>query len=116
MSSTRLVKASLLVLFTYVFLANSWTGDDAQITFRTVWNFLHGYGLTYNPDERVQAYTDPLWMLAITAAHLLTGEFIFTVTALSWLFDVAAGVLLLRRLPSLPTAVLLVVWVLSSKA
>ena len=72
-------------------------GDDAHITFRTVWNFVHGYGLTYNPDERVQAYTHPLWMLAITAAHFVTREFFFTVTALSWVFDVAAGVVLLRR-------------------
>lgn len=116
MSSTRLIKASLLVVFTYVFLANAWIGDDAQITFRTVWNFVHGYGLTFNPDERVQAYTDPLWMLAIAATHLITGEFFFTVTALSWAFNVAAGVLLLRRMPHIATAVLAVGWVLSSKA
>src|SRR6185369_11932209 len=112
----RFVRASLLVLFTYVFLANAWMGDDAHTTFRSVWNFVHGYGLTYNPDERVQAYTHPLWMLAIAAAHFLTREFFFTVTALSWIFDVAAGVVLLRRAKSIGSAVLLALWLLSSKA
>ena len=53
--TVRLVRASLLVLFTYVFLANAWLGDDAHITFRAVWNLVHGYGFTYNPDERAQA-------------------------------------------------------------
>ena len=53
-SLTRLVRASLLLLFTYVFLANAWMGDDAYITYRVVWNFVHGYGLTFNPDERVR--------------------------------------------------------------
>ena len=115
-SGARFARGALLVLFTYIFLANHWMGDDAHITFRSVWNFVHGYGLTYNPDERVQAYTHPLWMMAISASHLLTGEFFFTVTALSWLFDVAAGVVLLRRTATVGAAVLLTLWLLSSKA
>jgi arabinofuranosyltransferase len=114
--TARFVRVSFLVLFTYVFLANAWMGDDAHITFRTVWNFVHGYGLTYNPDERVQAYTHPLWMLTISAAHFVTREFFFTVTALSWLFSVLAGVVVLRRTRTLRSAALVVVWLLSSKA
>jgi len=114
--TVRFVRASLLVLFTYVFLANAWMGDDAHITFRSVWNFVHGYGLTYNPDERVQAYTHPLWMFVIAAAHLLTREFFFTVTALSWIFDVAAGILVLRRTRTPGSTVLFVLWLISSKA
>jgi arabinofuranosyltransferase len=115
-ATTRLVGASLLVLFTYVFLANSWMGDDAHITFRTIWNFVNGYGLTYNPDERVQAFTHPLWALVIAPLHAVTREFFFTVTALSWALDLAAGVVLLGRARTLGSTVLLVVWLLSSKA
>jgi len=37
--------------------------EDAYITFRVVDNFTHGYGLRWNIDERVQAYTNPLWLL-----------------------------------------------------
>jgi arabinofuranosyltransferase len=105
-----------LVVFSYVFLANAWIADDAAITFRAVWNFVNGYGLTYNPDERVQSFTHPLWALAIAGPHALTGEFFFTVTALSWAFNVAAGVVLLRRVRTLGGAALTVAWLLSSKA
>lgn len=115
-SSRAVVRAALLLLFSYVFLANSWMGDDAHITFRSVWNFVHGYGLTFNPDERVQAYTDPLWMLVVAAAHFITREFYFTVTVLSWAFCVAAGWLILRRAHTIGAAALTVVWILSSKA
>lgn len=115
-SMTRLVRPVLLLLFSYIFLANSWLGDDAHITFRSVWNFVHGYGLTFNPDERVQAYTDPLWMLIVAAAHFVTREFYFTVTALSWAFCVAAGWIVLRRTRTIGAAVLVVLWLLSSKA
>ena len=114
--TVRYVRASLLLLFTYVFLANAWIGDDAYITLRTVWNFVHGYGLNFNPDERVQAYTDPLWMFVVSAVHLVTGEFFFTVTAISWAFNVAAGAVLLRRARTLKSTTLIVMWLLSSKA
>ncbi len=112
----RIARASLLVLFTYVFLANAWLGDDAYITFRVIWNWVHGYGLTFNPDERVQAYTHPLWMLVMAAAHLVTGEFFFTATVVSWAFCVATLVVLLRWARTAPRAAVLVAWVLSSKA
>jgi arabinofuranosyltransferase len=112
----RLALGALFLLFTYVFLANAWLGDDAYITFRVVWNFVHGYGLRFNPDERVQAYTHPLWMLAITGAHFVTREFFFTVTVLGWAVCVAAGAVLVRWARTIPRAALLVGWLLTSKA
>jgi arabinofuranosyltransferase len=115
-STRRFVFAALFLLFTYVFLVNQWMGDDAHITFRSVWNFVRGYGMTYNPDERVQAFTHPLWMLLISAVHLVTREFYFSVTILSWVLDVAAGWVLLRRARTLAGATLVVLWAISSKA
>jgi arabinofuranosyltransferase len=53
-------------------------GDDAYITFRTVDNFVNGYGLTWNTDERVQTYTHPLWMFYLTAVYSFTHEIFFT--------------------------------------
>ena len=52
--------AVVLVLFTYLFLANSWVGDDTYITFRVGDNLIHGFGPRWNVDERVQAYTKPV--------------------------------------------------------
>lgn len=115
-ATLRLVRASLLALFSYIFLANAWMGDDAYITYRTVWNFVHGYGLTFNPDERVQAYTHPLWFFVMSGAHFLTREFFFTGTVVSWAFDVATLVVLMRWTRTVPKAAVLVVWLLTSKA
>lgn len=115
-SVARIVKASLLVLFTYVFLANAWMGDDAYITYRVVWNWVNGQGLTFNPDERVQVYTHPLWMLVTSAAHFVTREFFFTGTALSWGFGLATLVVLMRWARTEPTSAVLVAWLLTSKA
>jgi arabinofuranosyltransferase len=112
----RLTEGTLFVLFGYVFLANAWLGDDAYITFRVVWNFVNGYGLTFNPDERVQAFTHPLWMLTLAGAHALTREFFFTVTAVCWATSVAAGAILVRWAGAPSRAALLVGWLLSSKA
>ncbi len=59
--------------------------DDTFITLRTVDNFIHGRGLTWNPGERVQAYTHPLWMLLLSGACFLTREFYYTTYAVSLL-------------------------------
>lgn len=112
----RFVRAFLFVAFTYVFLANAWMGDDAYITFRAAWNLVHGYGFTFNPSERVLAFTNPLWGLTVAAAYFVTREFFFTVTALSWVLDLAAGAVLARQTRPWPVAVVLVGWLLSSKA
>lgn len=80
---------SLLWVGLLLLVASAWLSDDAFITFRTVDNFLNGRGLTWNPAERVQAYTHPLWMLLQIAASTVTGEILITSLvlsmALSWL-------------------------------
>jgi len=67
-----------LAAFTLLFLRTAWVGDDAYITLRTVDNFVHGYGLTWNVAERVQSYTHPLWMFLLTLIYLPTRDAYFT--------------------------------------
>jgi len=64
-TSPSLLPNVLLVLFSYLVIASAWSQEDAYITLRTVDNFLHGFGLRWNPAERVQSYTHPLWMMAL---------------------------------------------------
>ena len=71
-SATR-PRPSLALLFAAVVLRTAWVSDDAFITFRTVDNALHGDGLRWNPAERVQTYTHPLWMLLLLATTAVTG-------------------------------------------
>lgn len=78
----------------------AWICDDAYITFRTVDNFHHGFGLRWNVAERVQAYTHPLWMLLLLAAQTVTRSPYISAMALSLALSWTAVGLLLTRLSS----------------
>lgn len=43
-----------------------WLGDDIFIAFRYVQNFVAGNGLVYNIGERVEGFTDFLWIMLIS--------------------------------------------------
>jgi len=73
----------LLALGFLALVASAWLHEDAYITFRVIDNFLDGRGLTWNPAERVQVYTHPLWLVLLTPLTALTGEFYFTTLALT---------------------------------
>src|SRR3989339_805941 len=70
--------------------AEAWISEDALITFRTIDNFLQGYGLRWNIDERVQVATHPLWMLVNAALYSLTKEAYTTLVMLSLFLSMAA--------------------------
>jgi len=42
--------------------------DDAYITFRHSSNLVQGHGPVFNPGEKVEGYTTPVWMLLMSAA------------------------------------------------
>ena len=51
------------MIYTWALIQTAWVGDDAYITFRSIENFIHGYGPIFNIGERVQTFTHPLWFL-----------------------------------------------------
>ena len=69
-----------------MFVWHAWIGDDAYITFRTVENFVHGRGLTWNIAERVQAFTHPLWVLCLSVTCRFSDEYYLTPILLSLAF------------------------------
>jgi arabinofuranosyltransferase len=83
-----------LSLFLIILLRTAWVCDDAYITFRTAENFLDGFGLRYNPAERVQSFTHPLWLFLLLPFRLVTGEFYVAALALSLISSGAALALL----------------------
>ena len=95
--SRRLLQAAALVVLFGVALRCAWIGDDAYITLRTVENAVAGDGLRWNPDDRVQTYTHPLWLLLLTAARWLTGESYHTTIWLSLALSLLAATKLLQR-------------------
>ena len=64
----------LLLFVTYIFLLvkTAWLSDDAYITFRTIDNFVNGYGLRWNIAERVQSFTHPLWLLLLSGIYFFS--------------------------------------------
>jgi arabinofuranosyltransferase len=88
--STRAALLFVAAVLLFLVLRNAWVCDDAYITFRTLDNLASGHGLRWNADERVQAYTHPLWLLLHVPFHWITGEFFFTTIAISAALSVAA--------------------------
>ncbi len=46
-----------------------WLSDDSFIDLRVVRNILTGHGPVFNPGERVETYTNPLWVVALVVSH-----------------------------------------------
>ena len=89
----------LAVLGLAIFLSllqTAWMCDDAYISYRSVRNAVDGLGLTYNPVERVQSFTHPLWALLLIPLFAITGEIYFTALILSMCLSMAAFYTLYR--------------------
>ncbi|MDE3059783.1 MAG: hypothetical protein KGJ06_02085 [Pseudomonadota bacterium] len=88
-----------IAAFAYVF-SYAWVTEDAYITFRVVDNAVHGFGLRWNIDERVQVYTHPLWMLIHIPFYAVFDNIFLLTIALSAVFGVAAVALLIKTVPA----------------
>lgn len=89
----------MLAIFIALLIQTSWVGDDAFITIRTADNFVHGYGLRWNVNERVQAFTNPLWMFLVSEAYAISGNSHLTLMFLSIIVSSIAIFLLLLKIP-----------------
>jgi arabinofuranosyltransferase len=81
------LRALVFLFFFWILLRNTWLCEDAFITFRVSDNFAHGLGLRWNPLERVQVYTHPLWMLCVTAVYFVSRDIYFSAVSISLLFS-----------------------------
>jgi arabinofuranosyltransferase len=107
-----LLLAGIVGLITRV----AWLSDDAFITLRTIDNFVNGFGLRWNVDERVQAYTHPLWLGALVLPYFATREAWLTTIIVSLTISAIAIALAARTAPDARTRCLLVVALASSSA
>lgn len=109
--------AVLLLVYVVVLFRTAWLCDDAYITFRTIDNFVNGLGLRWNPDERVQSFTHPLWLFVLAAPYWATGDMYVTSLAISIALSIAAVLVLATRIARTNTLALLgVAALISSKA
>jgi tetratricopeptide (TPR) repeat protein len=63
--------AALSAAFVFVAMENKFIQDDAYISFRYIRNFVEGNGLVFNIGERVEGYTNLLWVLILSGLSFL---------------------------------------------
>lgn len=74
-----------------IFVKNAWVTDDAYIVFRSVEQLFAGNGPVWNPHERVQAFTSPLWFGLVAFSRTLSSDLYLNVILISgalWLLTV----------------------------
>jgi arabinofuranosyltransferase len=100
-----------------VLLPNAWLGDDVFISLRTAKNLVLGHGPVWNLDDRVQAFTHPLWEVLLTFCQLLFPSSVpYAVIWLGILTTLVAVILLFKDIKSRWLLLLGVVVLVSSKA
>ena len=62
-----------LALLGYLAYISRFLTYDAFISFRYARNLLEGHGLVWNPGERVEGYSNFLWVLELAAIWAATG-------------------------------------------
>src|SRR3972149_4054050 len=67
----RMLTIPFFGFYLWLVIETAWISDDAFITFRSMENFLHGYGPVFNIGERVQTFTHPLWFLLQSTAGFI---------------------------------------------
>jgi hypothetical protein len=79
----------LLVVFLVMLLTAAfwnYTQDDVFITYTYSRNIAQGHGFVYNPGERVQGTTTPLYALLMAGVYLVTGDMLHAGNLLSAAF------------------------------
>jgi arabinofuranosyltransferase len=97
---TNLILLALIVIFVAHSLYFNFTQDDAFISYRYVENFIQGNGLVFNSGERVEGYTNFLWIIILSIFAKVGLDMI----VISKILGIAAGVMslfLLYRISSL---------------
>lgn len=95
----RLLFICLATFSGFLCLKNMWVAEDAFITLRTVEQYLHGHGFRWNPHDRVQVYTSPLWFLLIIASTFISKTLYLDLVGLSVLLHLALLYALAKLLP-----------------
>lgn len=70
--ATWAILALPLVILAVAAWKYRWMSDDAFINLRVVKQLVGGHGPVFNPGERVEASTSPLWLYMLAAADVVT--------------------------------------------
>lgn len=108
----KIVCMTIIGLFVLELIRTAWVCDDAYITFRTIDNFINGYGLRWNINERVQSYTHPLWMFLLSVFYFFTREIYLTSIVISIALSLTSIYLLAFKIAQSSLSALLILLIL----
>jgi hypothetical protein len=83
----KIILFLIIAIFVVHAISLNFTQDDAFISYRYVKNFINGHGLVFNPGERVEGYTNFLWIIILSIFARLGLDMIIV----SKILGVAAG-------------------------
>lgn len=79
----------IFIIYIAIFLKNAWITEDAYINFRSIEQLYAGNGPIWNPGERVQVYTSPLWyILSAILRFLSPDQYLNTIILSTILFTI----------------------------
>jgi arabinofuranosyltransferase len=114
---SHIIPLALILVYILLLIETAWLGDGAYITFRTIDNFVNGYGLRWNIAERVQSYTHPLWLFLLSAIYFFTREIFFTSIITSIVISIlAVNILSFKLSNTWENKVLILLVIIFSKA
>jgi arabinofuranosyltransferase len=88
-----------IIFFVALIIKTAWLSDDAYISFRTIDNLINDEAfLRWNIAERVQSYTNPLWLFVLIPFIFITKEFYFTTIFISLISSILTLFLLLKKI------------------
>lgn len=87
-----------LICLSYELVLTAWLNDDSIFTIRTILNWLDGYGPVFNLDERVQAYTHPLWFLLLSFFLAVSNSIYLAVFLASLVLSLATVAIVIGRI------------------
>lgn len=95
---------AVVILFAHQLVFVNWTCDDSFISFRYAENLAQGNGLVFNPGERVEGFSNFLWVLILALASLLGIPVLWAAKILSVFISVLLIFLVFRTASSLGLA------------
>ena len=99
------IKTQMLALFgvlmvlTYAYVINAWIADDAFISLRSILQLFAGHGPRWNPHERVQVFTHPLWFMLTSLNYIWLKDLPLILYLQGWVLTLAAFYVLRVYLP-----------------
>lgn len=86
---------TLLVLLA-VYFKNAWVSDDGFIIFRSIEQLFEGNGPRWNPHERIQTFTSPLWFVVLCVIRVISSDVYLNIILVSCLLLVGTFLVVSR--------------------